>query len=883
MRWFDILRMRLRSLFRRARVERELDEELRYHLDRETDFNIAQGMSPDEARFAALRDISDIELRREECRDMRRVNWIENAIADMRFAARQLRKEYEFTTTAMLMLALGLSASIAIFAFVDAALVKPLPYQDPDRLIGVFEKLEPQCRFCNLSWPDYLDWKRMNTTLESLDVYQGRGFALSTESGPQRAPAARVSDGFFRTLGVRPALGRDFYPGEDRAGAARTTILSYAAWQARYGGSSAILGKTVTLDRDPYVVVGVLPRDFQFAPVGQADFWVPLQASSECDLRRSCHGLYGVGRLKPGVSVDAARANFVSIARQLELQYPASNRDQGANALPLAEVIVGRIRPILLVLMAGSGLLLLIACVDVVGLVLVRAESRKREMAVRSALGASSGRLLAQLVAEALVLVAGGVAAGLAGAHLTMRSLSSMLSEEVLARMPFLAGAGWTPRVLLFAAAASLLCGSLFAFAPGLRLRSPHIRGSLAEGSRGSVGTVWRSLGSKLAVAELAMAVVLLVAAALLSQSLVNLLRVNLGLRPDRLVTVNVAAPNAKYATDPKAIALGAAVLEQASQLPGVVSVGLSANGAPLTHNGNTTWIRILGRPWDGGHIDVPEREVTPAWFSTIGAKLARGRFFTESDDSTKGGVAIVNQAFVRKHFNNGEAVGQNIGRVSIKTDPVEIVGVVEDIRQGSLDDEIPPIVYRPFKQSADTFFNLVARTSQDPGALIPELTAAIRRIDPEILTLDPATMQDRLERSNAAYMHRTTAWLVGGFAAVALVLALVGLYGVIAYSVSQRTREIGVRMALGARTGMVYRMILGEAAWLTAAGIAVGLGLAAAVSGLLRSLLFGVSPWDPATLASIAAVLAAAALCAAFAPARRAASVNPVDALRCE
>lgn len=287
MRWFDILRMRLRSLFRRARVERELDEELRYHLDRETDFNIAQGMSPDEARFAALRDISDIELRREECRDMRRVNWIENAIADMRFAARQLRKEYEFTTTAMLMLALGLSASIAIFAFVDAALVKPLPYQDPDRLIGVFEKLEPQCRFCNLSWPDYLDWKRMNTTLESLDVYQGRGFALSTESGPQRAPAARVSDGFFRTLGVRPALGRDFYPGEDRAGAARTTILSYAAWQARYGGSSAILGKTVTLDRDPYVVVGVLPRDFQFAPVGQADFWVPLQASSECDLRRS--------------------------------------------------------------------------------------------------------------------------------------------------------------------------------------------------------------------------------------------------------------------------------------------------------------------------------------------------------------------------------------------------------------------------------------------------------------------------------------------------------------------------------------------------------------------------------------------------------------------
>jgi len=363
-------------LFQRSRVEQELDEELRYHLDREIEEQVAIGVPADEARLAALRSLSNLEQRREECRDMRGLNLLDNIANDIRFALRQLRKDVDFTTTAILMVALGISSSVAIFAFVDAALVKPLPYKNPEQLVGIYEKLEPQCRFCNLSWLDYLDWKRLNSAVDSLDVYEGRGYTLTRTTGPQPVPGARVSDGFFRTLGVQPSVGRDFYAGEDKAGAPHTAIISYAAWEKHFSGITDILGRKVVLNRVPYEIVGVLPKDFHFAPAGVAEFWLPFQPESECDLRRSCHGLYGVGRLKAGVTVDAALANFVSIATQLQKQYPDTNRDQGANVRPLTEVIVGDIRPILIVLMTGAGLLLLIAMVDVLGLLLVRSEGR---------------------------------------------------------------------------------------------------------------------------------------------------------------------------------------------------------------------------------------------------------------------------------------------------------------------------------------------------------------------------------------------------------------------------------------------------------------------------------------------------------------------------
>jgi predicted permease len=471
---------------------------------------------------------------------------------------------------------------------------------------------------------------------------------------------------------------------------------------------------------------------------------------------------------------------------------------------------------------------------------------------------------------------------GLTASHWAIRLLGSLLSEDMRARMPFLAGLGWNWRLGAFAAAVTTIYAVLLAVVPSLRLRSSEIRSNLVEGARGT-GGVWRGLGAKLVVVEIATAVVLLVGAGLLGRSLYNLLHVTLGLQPEHLATLDISAPDATYGKSPQTIALARKVLERAASLPGVRSVGVAAEGAPLSHNGNTTWIRILGRPWDGGHIDIPQRDVSPTYFTTLGAKLAGGRYFNETDDELRPAVAIVNRAFVRKYFPNEDAVGKQIGPPRAEPKPIEIVGVIEDVREGPLDAEIPPVVYRPFTQDNDDYFTLAVRTGQDEGSILPTLGRMIREIDPEIVTLRGMTMTERAEQSPSALLHRSTAWLTAGFAGLALLLALVGLYGVISYSVGQRTREIGVRIALGAQTPAVYRMILKEAAWLSGLGIGMGLLLGVAASAFLRGLLFGVGPWDLKTMAAIAAVLVVATLIASFVPARRAASVDPVEALRAD
>ena len=882
MRLADIFRLRLRSLLSRTSVEHELDEELAYHLDRQIEEYIASGMSPASARLAALRSISGLEQHKEECRDMRGFNLVDNLRKDLAFAIRLLQKNPGFTCTALFVLALGMCASLAIFAFVDAALIKPLPYRDPARLAAVYETnaLFP---LSNLSYPDYLDWKQRNRVFRSLDIYQSRGFRLSTPTGAQPARAARVSDGFFRTLGVAPILGRDFYPGEDQPSAPRATLLSYAAWQQQFGGKPDVLGQAVTLDGDSYVIVGVLPRDFHFAPVGLAAFWVPFRATGSCDLRRSCHGIYGVARLHDGVSLATARANVIAIAAQLEKEFPGSNRDQGAELTPLSEAIVGNIRPMLMVLLGGAGLLLLIAAVNVAGLLLVRSESRRREIAVRRALGASSARLVGQFVSEAVVLAAGGAALGLASASWAIKLLQRLISEDFLARMPFLDGLGLNGRVLSAAAVIAALSAALLSLPPSLRIWSPELRNGLAEAGRSSAGTVWRRLGSRLVVLELATAMVLLAGAGLLGQSLYRLLHVEIGVRPEHLVTIEVYAPNETYGKNPQAIALARLVTSRVQDLPGVTSVAVAENGVPLSGNGNTTWFHVLGRPWHGEHNDVPERDVSDAYFSTLGASLVRGRYFNESDHPSAPNVAIVNRAFAQRYFSSEDAVGKQIVEHGTPPTNIQIVGIVDDIREGPLDAPIPPVLYRPFDQSPDNYFSLVVRTSQDERPLLPLLAAAIRKIDPAIVPLKGMTMTAKIQDSPSAYLHRSLAWLVGGFAAMALLLGVVGLYGVVAYSVSRRSREIGIRIALGAQPRSIYELILKESGRMIALGIALGAACSVAAAGLMRGLLFGVRSWDVPTLAAVAAVLALSALLATVIPARRAASVNPVESLRLE
>ncbi|MGH9411697.1 MAG: ABC transporter permease [Vicinamibacterales bacterium] len=801
-------------------------------------------------------------------------------MGDVRFALRQLSKSLGFTVTAVFTLALGFCASLAIVAFADAALVQPLPYPGPDRLAGVFERV-PLFPRSNLSYLDYLDWKRLNTVFSSLAAYQGGGATLSTSSGAVEVTGARVSADFLRTLGVTPVLGRDFRDGEDLPSAAGTVILSYDVWQSRFGGKTDVLGQRVTLNDEPSVVIGVLPKDFTFAPVEPADFWMPLQPAGHCEARRGCHNLYGVGRLKDGVSLEAASANVAAIAATLERQYPDSNRGQGSVVVPLSDVIVGRVRAILLALLGGAVLLLVIAVTNVAGLVLVRADARRREIAVRSALGASRGRIVWQFAAEASALVGASAALGIAGASVCIRLLAALVPPDMAARLPFLRGVGLHAHVWAFAVIVCGLAVALFALTPLAQLSIAGGAAALAEGSRGSAGRTWSRLGGKLVVVELALAMVLIAGGALLARSLYGLLHVNVGMAPDHVAMIGVNVPRS-YQGNAQIVALQRRVRERLESLPGVESVGTTST-RPI-QGGNTNWIQVAGRPYHGEHNEVNGREIDDGYFRTIRARMLRGRGIEPTDDASKRPVVVVNQALVRKYFPDQDPIGQKLLYSSrAAPPPLQIVGVVDDIKESPLDATTAPTMYTAFAQDPDHGFWLFVRTSQAEESLLPTLAFAIHELDPDLATFGGNRLTHMIDDSEPAYLRRSGAWLVGSFAALAWLLGVVGLYGVVAYSVGQRTREIGVRMALGAQRGSVARLIVGEAARVVGIGLIGGALAAIGAATMVRSLLFGVSAWDAPTLAAAAAILGASALLASYVPARRAASLNPVEALRAD
>ena len=873
--------IRLWSTLSRRNSEVDFSEELESHLEMHIDDNLRAGMKPEEARRQALLQLGGLAQTKERVRDRRSLPFLENRTLDLRFALRQMAKSPGFSLTTILMVALGICGSVAIFAFVDAALLKPLPYRDQQRLVGVFETVAMFPR-SNLSYLDYVDWKEQNTVFQSLDVYERSGYTLSTPDGIEIALAARVSEGFFRTLGVAPILGRDFRAGEDQSGAGHVVMLSYETWQQRYGGARDILGKSVILDAEAHTIVGVLPRQFHFSPAEPAQYWTPFLPDGSCAKRRSCHNLYGVARLKDGVSIEAALANVTAIAKRLEQQYPDSNRDQGAALASLSDVVVGDIREILLVLLGGAVLLLLIATVNVANLLLVRSEARTREFALRNALGASARRLLSQFVTEGFLLVSIGSALGLTFAYVAVQALPQLIPEAMYGQMAYLHHIGPNIRVVGFTALVVSLALALFSFTPALRLPFSRIREDLADGGRGSAGTRWRRLGSRLVVVELAMAMVLLVGAGLLSKSLYRLLEVNPGMQPDHLAAIGMSAPRTVFDTEAKAIALEREVVSKVAALPGVERVGV-ASQMPVTNNGNTTWFRVAGRPHDGGHEEAPERTAGTTYFQTLGAKIVRGRNFVESDDASKPRVVIVNQALARKYFPNEDPVGKHLEDLGSPPTIKEIVGVVEDLKEGPLNDPTPQVIYVPFNQDPSPRFVVFARTLHSESAILSSLTNAVRSVHSGIVTQAPESMRDHIEDSQSVYLNRSSAVLVGTFASAAFLLSIIGLYGVIAYSVSRRNREIGVRMALGARRENVYRLVLNEAAVLAAMGVGIGLASSLATTKFLHGMLFGIESWDVATLGGVAATVALAALSASFLPARRAATINPVEALRAE
>jgi len=882
----DRIRMlltRCATLFSKRKLDADLDEELRSHIDLAVEENLEHGMSRQDARTAALRVFGGVTQTREAYKVQRGLPFLETPLQDLRFALRQLRKSPGFAITAILTLSLGMAASIVIFSFVDAALIRPLPYHDSSRLVAIFGKT-PDSDRSTFSHADYTDMRRFNTVFSSIAAYDNRRyFILSGATGAEQVNAIAVTGNFFSTLGITPVLGRGFEANEDLTNASATVVLSYAAWQKHFGGTTDVLGKTVTLKGQPYTVIGVLPREFAFAPTGPTEFWMTLHPfiGDECELGRGCHVMSVVARLKDGVTVKLALANTQSIAAQLAQQYPDTNRDQETNIVSLTRVILGDVAPILWALLVGAMLLLVIAYGNVASLLLARSESRRREIAIRGALGAARGRLVRQFITEGLVTVAMSLALCVFAANTCRYLLMKLFPPSLLDYMPYMRGSGWNVHMVAFAAAVALAACALFTAAPMLRIPLANLSSGLGEGGRGSAGTVWRRYGTKLVVLELATTMVLLASAVLLGKSLQNLMHVNVGFVPSHLATLQVTAPAAKYGKNEQAIELQRDVVNTLSSLPGVTAVG-AASGLPLGWEGGS-WIEIVGKPALGDHIAVGNRQVSAGYLNALQARIIRGRDFNASDSASAPRVVIINQSLAQKYFPNENPIGRQIVFFEKSKEPWRIVGVVADIQEGALDTDKDSCMYRPFEQDPYAGFGVVVRTSQEAASILPTLVAAIARIDAAIATSDAATMPELIQGSYPAFLHRCSAWLAGGFAGLALLLSIIGLYGVIAYSVNQRTREIGVRMALGAQRSSVYKLILMEAGWLTFFGLAAGVVGAVIAGTLLRGMLFNVRSWDVSTLLAVGTMLAASALLASYIPARRAASVNPVEALRAE
>ena len=872
MRWLE-------QVFARRRRYDELSQSIQEHLEDKIADLMDRDMTREEAERTAGRESGNVTLIEQRSREVWQWPTLESILADLRFGLRQFRKAPGFAITAILVVALGIAASVTIFTFVNAALLKPLPYQAPSRLVAVFEHTST-CPECYISYLDYQDWKSANSVFRSFEIWEPDAYLWRSAAGVESLRVGRVSGGFFQTLGVTPILGRLFSAADDTPAAARAVVLPYGTWQRFFGGRADIVGQSISLNENAYTVIGVLPRDFQFAPRA-AELWVTIRDLGVCETDRACRPFTGLARLKDGVAVSTALANTSTIASQLQKQYPQSNQGQGALVMPLSDSITGEIRPILLILLAGSVVLLLIACVNIASLLLVRAEIRRREMAVRGALGASFARLTRQLVMEAALLVAVSVSVGVAAAWGAVDLLAALIPERVLRGMPFFQTIGVDHRVLLFAAAVSLVALAVCTAAPMSRLSITDLNAGLANGARSSSG-MWRRFGSNLVVVELTLAIVLLAAAGLLGKSFYRILHVDLNFNPAHLATLEIDA-NTGYDTPARQLALSRGIMEAVSAVPGVQSAGIVSQ-LPVCNCVGAVPYRVLGRPWSGTQQVAGSSTVSSDYIATLQSRLLSGRFFSETDDASHPPVVLINRTLAQQFFPGEDPIGQTIGDADLSPSSLhQVIGVVDDIRESALDDPLGPVVYFPVNQNPDNGFFLVVRTAQDPTTALPVLVAAIHRLDRGIGVRNEFTMIEHIHDSQASYLHSSAAWFVGGFAVCALLLGVVGLYGVIAYSVSQRTREIGVRMALGAQRSSIGRLILGEAAYLVLIGLVFGIAASFFIGRLLRSLLFGVSSWDLSVLTGVSATLAVATLIAAWIPARRAATIDPMEALRNE
>jgi len=805
-------------------------------------------------------------------------------LQDIRYAVRKLSRTPGFTTIAAFTLALAIGATTAIFSVIDGVLLKPLPFRDPQRVVRV-TNLRDGNRMVS-SVPDFLDIRAQSKSYASLAALDNQAMNLTGGSEPERISAARVGATFWSLLGVTPQVGRGFAPNEDSQSAARTVVLSDGLWKRRFGGDRRIVGKTIALDGNSFTVIGVAPPGFSFPD--RPDVWIPLVFAQD-DLNpdgRGAHWMGIMGRLAPNVTVTQATSELVTITRRLEQQYPESNTNMSGAVIPMQEYLVGDVRPALYVMLGAVAFVLLIACANVANLLLVRAASRESEMAVRTALGAGAWRLVRQLVIESVLLAMIG---GVFGTLLALWGVDLLLSMAPNG-LPRINEVTVNGSVLVFTAGVTAVTGVLFGLFPALHAARANVGGMLKEGMRGSSGGVAsRRARNTLVMAEMALAVVLLVGAGLLIRSFSKLLAVDPGFRAERVVTFAIAAPDTKYGQYAQRRELVSNLVERMKRVPGAQGAAV-VTGLPLSNIMMRTSAHIVGTPPErpGERKSTDVAMATPGYFTTMGIPLVAGRDFTDRDGSGAPVVSIVNQEFVKRYFPNENPIGKRIelgwdqdtastgGNMTLGG---EIVGVVANVKRRGLSQEVFPETYASYMQPTFSNFSVVVRSTADPSTVMAAIRAQMRELDRDLPLSDLRQLKELVAASVSRPRFYTT--ILGVFASIALILAAVGIYGVISYAVSLRTRELGIRIALGATGRQVSGLVLQQGVGLAIAGVAVGGAGAYWLTRLLSKLLFGVSATDPLTFVGVAALLTAIAAIASFVPARRAAKVDPLLAMR--
>ena len=888
MKWFNVLRDRIRALRQRETVINDIDREMRSHLELQVEENIRAGMSPDEARAQAMRSFGNVNRAVDAAYDVKGGGLLESLTQDIRYGVRMLAKHKAFTAVAVLTLALGIGANTAIFSVVNELLLRPLPYRDAERIVMLWE-VTPEGRHQNTtSRANFRAWRAQSTSYENVAAFTDQRFNLTGDGEPEELSVQFATPELFKILGVDPLLGRTFLPEDGEPGKPPIAVLSYPLWQRRFGGQASVIGQPITLSGIKFTVIGVMPANFQFhikqrSGTGRpAELWTILPMTIGQGANERGRFLSTVGKLKEGMTVDHAGAELRTIEARLSDEVPQFNKNYSAEVLPLREQFFGNVRRPLWLMLGAVGFVLLIACANVANLLLSLATSREKEIAVRAALGARRTRIVRQLLTESLLLALLGSALGLGFAWLGIKALMLIAPKDLVNFQ----SVSMNMTVLLWTLGVSVLTGIIFGLARALHISRLNLNDSLKEGGKSESGQASgsRRLRSALVVSEIALAVVLLASAGLLIRSFIRLQQVDRGFNTDNILTMVVRLPDAKYSQDPQLVAFFSQALEKIRHLPTVRSAGM-VNHLPLYGGlGSSTGFKILGRPepppGQGPSTDV--RVVDLEYFPVMGIPLLRGRNFSDAELREPRQKILINEALARTYFASEDPIGQRLDVAMFeKPTPAEIIGVVGNVRYDSLVDESPPAVYFPHPDLAYSFMTLVVRTDGDPTAITPAIQREIRTLDPNQPVSDVRTMNQVM--SEWVGRSRFNTLLLGLFAGLATLLSAVGIFGVMNYSVALRTRELGLRLAVGAQPRQVLLLVLKQGLFLTIAGVVLGLAAAFALTRLLSGLLFGVAAVDVTTFATISLLLVAVSLLACYLPARRAMRIDPLSALRYE